>query len=194
MEDISRGLQKSRWPEIELLMQSCQDCALFEEATQAVPGLQLSNNVSIMFIGEAPGFNEDKTGKPFVGRAGILLQELLVELDAVKLGIYITNVAKHRPPNNRKPTLLEMDTCGGKFLAEEITLCEPRVIVCLGRTPAEYLLRANGLEHSGSLRGHNFIYNNTPVICTWHPAYILRQMNRYQELKDDIVKAIDIVL
>jgi DNA polymerase len=194
MEDLSREIQESGWPEIESLMQSCQDCSLFEEATQAVPGLQLSNSVSIMFVGEGPGFNEDKTGRPFVGRAGVLLQELLIELDAVKLGVYITNVVKHRPPNNRKPTVQEMSICGTKFLAEEVKLCEPKVIVCLGRTPAEYLLRASELEHSGSLRGHNFVYNNTPVICTWHPAYILRQMNRYQELKDDIVRAIDIVL
>lgn len=168
-------------------MRTCTECPLHEDAHQAVPGISTSplDNISIMFIGEGPGEEEDKTGLPFVGRAGKLFQETLVSLDLVN-NIYISNVVKHRPPKNRKPSQQEMQTCGLHFLLREIDEINPKLIVCLGRTPAEYLMKVLDISHQGSLRGLRFNFMGTPVLCTWHPAYILRREDKLPELIEDL--------
>lgn len=184
-------------------MGTCMKCELCHHATQAVPPLWLGNlyNIDVMFIGEGPGADEDQYGRPFVGRAGQLLQDVLQEVNLVD-NIYITNVVKHRPPRNRKPTEREQAICSGLFLEKEIAAVKPKHIVCLGRTPAEYLLKwcYNALP-SGSLRGKTFPLggpgtdweDTIPVLCTWHPAYILRQMDKKSELIDDINRVINYI-
>jgi len=150
----------------------------------------------LMILGEGPGADEDRLQKPFVGRSGQLLQEMLYKLNTTD-EIYITNVVKHRPTNNRKPTDSEATICSSRFLKEEIATFNPEVIVALGRTAAETLMRMAGIQKKGSLRGHAFGYQHGPktstVYCTWHPAYILRNETKEPELFEDLTKATSIL-
>ena len=187
---------------------TCEECLGSKQYPNSwgkthVPGLAINltqENPDIMLIGEAPGADEDLYGKPFVGRAGQLLQKTLVELGITK-NIYVSNIIKHRPPNNRKPTMLEMIELGNEICKEIINL-KPKTIVCLGRSPSDYMMWLAELPVSksvingkkGSLRGHQFDLNHIdgwtiPVLCTWHPAYILRVPNKLHELKEDLQKA-----
>lgn len=176
----------------------CKDCSLHEQAKQTVPGIFVGDrsHTNIMFVGEGPGADEDKEGLPFIGRAGQLLQKTLLGLGLTD-NIYISNIVKHRPPGNRKPTMEEMSTCANKALIRELLHIEPQVVVCLGRTPAEYFMNLSSVEKKGSLRGFQFDIKRddgwtAPVLCTWHPAYILRTPAKYDELKEDILKATQI--
>ncbi len=133
-------------------------------------------DAALMFIGEAPGADEDATGVPFVGRAGQKLTEMIgaMKLDRAargSRGVYITNVLKVRPPNNRTPTPEEAMHDGG-FLEEQIAIVEPKVIVTLGKPAAHFLLRTS--DSMGSLRGVWHQYQGIPVMPTYHPAYLLR--------------------
>ena len=173
---------------------TCTKCELHCNTLNSVPPLWKGDlsNIKVMFIGEGPGATEDLQGKPFVGRAGQLLQQLLYEINLVD-NIYITNVVKHRPPKNRKPTQEEMSICGNLFLEKEIEIINPKQIICLGRTAAEYLLAlaTHNEGHTpwrGSLRGKAFKYKEIDVTCTWHPAYVLRQPEKKIELKQDLLK------
>jgi len=168
-------------------MRSCKECSLHEEAIRSVPGFSTSPlaNIDCMLIGEGPGEDEDNHGLPFIGKAGQLLQQILTDIGLTE-NIYITNVVKHRPPKNRKPHKHEMKTCGLHFLLREIDEINPKKIVCLGRTSAEYLLEILELPFKGSLRGHRFMYMDIPVLCTWHPAYILRREDKLSELLEDL--------
>lgn len=135
-----------------------------------------SPDAALMFIGEAPGADEDASGVPFVGRAGQKLTEMI---SAMKLdraaegarGVYIANVLKVRPPNNRTPTPEEA-MHDGAFLEEQIAIVEPKVIVSLGKPAAHFLLRTS--DSMGSLRGVWHEYRGIPVMPTYHPAYLLR--------------------
>jgi DNA polymerase len=173
---------------------------LYENTSQAVPGLFVGDpsSTKIMLVGEAPGAEEDKLGLPFVGKAGRLLQQTLVELNLTN-NIYITNIVKHRPPGNRKPTMGEVSICASKGLVREILCIKPQLILCLGRTPSEYFMSMAdggiGITREGSLRGLTFKIEHVdgwaiPVLCTWHPAYILRTPTKLDELKTDIQQAI----
>ena len=150
-------------------------------------------NPDIMFIGEAPGADEDLYGRPFVGKSGQLLQSTLCDLD-ITSNIYVSNIIKHRPPGNRKPTMLEMIELGNE-VCKEIDDLRPKVIVCLGRSPAEYMMHLSEQEKKGTLRGHQFNLKHidgwtTPVLCAWHPSYILRNRTKLPELKEDINRAL----
>lgn len=135
-----------------------------------------SPDAALMFIGEAPGADEDASGVPFVGRAGQKLTEMIsaMQLDRAaegSRGVYIANVLKVRPPNNRTPTPEEAMQ-DGPFLEEQIRIVEPRVIVTLGKPAANYLLRTS--DSMGSLRGTWHEFDGIPVMPTYHPAYLLR--------------------
>lgn len=169
---------------------SCQSCTLYQQATQGVPGLG-STNPKVMLLGEAPGREEDLGGRPFIGRAGQLLQDIIFdELDVELDDVYVTNCVKHRPPKNRNPTKEEIMACAIHALVVEIDIVKPDMIVCLGRVPTQALALLE--EHdlpSGSLRGYTFKYEDIPVLSTWHPAYVLRRQDKRQELVDDLQKA-----
>jgi len=139
-----------------------------------------------MFVGESLGREEVRLGKPFVGDAGEILADILIDLNWLN-GIWLTNLCKCKPPGNRNPSIEEGDTCGD-FLLEEIKIIEPRGIVCLGRVATEFFLRRLNRSMSGSLRGKQFRFNSTPVLCTWHPAAHLydKSGTKKPELQTDI--------
>lgn len=125
----------------------------------------------LMFVGEAPGAEEDKRGIPFVGRAGQKLNEMIKAMGLTRESVYIANILKVRPPDNRTPTPEEAEL-DGPFLKEQIAIIQPRVIVTLGKPAAQYLLQSR--ESMSSLRGRWFEFQSIPVMPTFHPAYLLR--------------------
>jgi DNA polymerase len=127
-----------------------------------------------MFVGEAPGADEDAQGEPFVGRAGQLLNKILAAIDMKREDVYICNILKCRPPNNRTPLPEEVDLCI-PYLKKQIALIKPRLIVCLGLTAAQNLLQIN--DSLTRLRGRTLQFENTPLRVTYHPAALLRNPN-----------------
>ncbi|GAB6065025.1 uracil-DNA glycosylase family protein [Aquifex pyrophilus] len=171
----------------------CKKCDLHKSRTQVVPGD--GNPYSpLMFVGEAPGEEEDRQGKPFVGRAGQLLNRLIREvLGMERKEVYITNVCKCRPPNNRKPTPLEMRACF-PYLKKEIEVIQPKVICCLGATAGEGIL-GKSLKIT-KVRGQVFLYPFNPkikVFLTYHPAYVLRNPREEETLIKDFQKLKELI-
>ena len=137
---------------------------------------------SLLVIGEAPGADEARLGIPFVGLSGSYMREKLYSVGATRDQFYITNVVKHRPPENRDPTLEEKKICGEAFLKQEINLLKPKIILCVGRHSTLSLIQFAGLpKPKGSLRGLKFRYQGIPVLSTWHPAYVLRNKDAETE-------------
>ena len=147
----------------------CPNCELARERTQTVPG---SGPVpcDLMLIGEAPGKNEDEQGLPFVGRSGALLDQLLADIELTRDDVYITNVVKCRPPENRDPTPTEVATCGD-FLSRQIELVNPRVIVTLGKFAMARWF--SGMTIS-KIRGQAISESGRWIMPVFHPAYVLR--------------------
>jgi uracil-DNA glycosylase family 4 len=159
------------WPELKNHVRDCTACKLRAGCTQTVFGVG-DENADWLFVGEGPGADEDAQGEPFVGQAGKLLDNMLAAIQ-LKRGnnVYIANIVKCRPPNNRTPEPDEIATCL-PYLQQQIALIKPKLIVALGKTAATSLL---GREATlGSLRGTVHDYNGTPLIVTYHPAYLLR--------------------
>ncbi|HEX4068486.1 MAG TPA: uracil-DNA glycosylase [Candidatus Babeliales bacterium] len=138
----------------------------------------------LLFIGEAPGREEDKEGKPFVGRSGKLLTQILTSLGIDRKEVFITNSVKCRPPKNRKPTALESTTCKDILLINQINIIQPKVICTLGATAFESLFEKN--IKMNELHGKRVMFNNIIVIPTYHPAYILRNPKIAHFFKQDI--------
>ena len=148
---------------------TCTRCRLAEGRTQVVYGIG-DPNADLMFIGEAPGFHEDKQGEPFVGAAGQLLNQLLSEIDVTREAVYINNVILCRPPGNRDPLPDELEACK-PWLDERIAIIDPAVVVTLGNWATRYIL---GKQISISrVRGQRFPWNGRTVIPTFHPAAVL---------------------
>lgn len=146
-----------------------------------------------MIIGEAPGYWESQQGFPFVGKSGLVLQRALDEIGTRSQDIYVTNVVKHRPPNNRDPRLEELDACW-PALQKQIKLVAPKVIVCVGKVAARNLAGRSGINlPSSGLRGRQFIYQDIPVRITWHPAYVMpgRTPEKYPEFVADLASALE---
>ena len=160
-------------------------CILYEGASGYVFGE--GNPYSLLlFVGEAPGEEEDQQKRPFVGRAGRYLNQKLEEVGLKREEVYITNVVKSRPPGNRKPTPKEMQSCL-PYLKKEIEIIKPKLIVCLGSTALEGILGKNlqVTKHRGQL--FDYPYNrNIKVLLTYHPAYILRNPNAEREFVEDL--------
>lgn len=152
----------------------CQKCPLGKTRTKFVFG-DGNSEARIVFIGEAPGGEEDRTGIPFVGRAGKLLDEMLSEVGLTRRHVYICNTLKCRPPNNRDPELSEKAACR-PYLRTQLSLISPDIIVCLGRHAASELLGTD--EAMGRLRGRVFPYEGMQALVTYHPAYYLRNMTQ----------------
>jgi DNA polymerase len=163
-------------------IRDCRQCALSETRKHLVFGAG-NPNANIMFIGEAPGEQEDLKGVPFVGRAGKLLDDVLREIGISREDVFIANVLKCRPPGNRDPLPAEIEVCE-KHLHRQIELIHPTVIVALGRIAANTLLReSNQLKN---MRGITYRYHDTDLRVTYHPAAILRNMGMLDLLRDDL--------
>jgi DNA polymerase len=156
--------------EIARVVRDCTRCPLYATATNAVPG-EGHALAGVMIVGEAPGANEDATGRPFVGQAGQLLTKILSAVDLRREDVFICNVMKHRPPGNRNPTPDEVAACS-PYLVRQIELVKPKVILALGTFAAQTLL-ATKLSIS-KLRGQIHRYHGVPLIVTYHPAALLR--------------------
>jgi len=158
----------------------CRRCRLHESKTHYVPG-EGSNRPDILFIGEGPGETEDQFGRPFIGKAGQLLDKIIQKMGLKREDVFIGNVVKCRPPNNREPLKDEVETCL-PYLLRQIAILRPKVIVCLGKVALNNLL---GTSHSmGRIRGQFLSFNGTPILPTYHPAYILHKKD-----KEEISKA-----
>ena len=151
--------------------QGCMRCGLAGERTNVVFG-EGNPNADVVIVGEAPGQEEDRTGRPFVGRAGKLLDLLLLSAGFPRADVYICNVLKCRPPNNRNPLPAEVDACTSAWLHAQLEAIAPRVLIAVGKFAAQTLCAS---EASVSrLRGRIHTYRDTPLIATYHPAYLLR--------------------
>lgn len=165
----------------------CTACSLHQSRTQTVFGSG-NQQAKLMIIGEAPGFHEDQQGEPFVGRAGQLLTAMIESMGYDRSEVYIANVLKCRPPENRDPTADEVTTCT-PFLKQQIALVNPALLLAVGRIAAHYLL--NTKQSLESLRGkiHTFGEQATPLIVTYHPAYLLRSPSDKKKAYQDLVFA-----
>jgi DNA polymerase len=173
------------WPTLEAAVRRCTKCGLHKTRTQTVFGVG-NRQAQWMFIGEAPGADEDAQGEPFVGRAGQLLNAMLFALGLKREQVYIANVLKCRPPGNRDPQLDEVAHCE-PYLIRQIELIQPRLIVALGRHAAHSLLKTE--VPLARLRGQRLNYHGTPLIVTYHPAYLLRSPADKRKAWDDLCLA-----
>lgn len=164
------------------LVQSCRHCALGNTRTNAVFG-EGNPQARLMFIGEGPGGDEDRLGRPFVGRAGQLLDKMILAMQFTREEVYIANVVKCRPPGNRVPSPDEAIACIG-YLKRQIQLIQPEVIVLLGATAVSFLLgKTEGITR---LRGKWLAYEGIPVMPTFHPAFLLRQESAKRDAWNDL--------
>lgn len=181
-------------PALDADAQGCVKCGLHEGRNTVVFGVG-NPNADLMFVGEAPGADEDKQGEPFVGRAGQLLTKIIEAMNLTRDDIYIANVIKCRPPGNRNPTSDEIETCS-PYLIRQIDLIQPKVIVTLGNFAAQMLLETKtGIT---ALRGefHDFALakpesHSPAVMPTFHPAYLLRNPNAKREVWEDMQKVMN---
>ncbi|NOT81816.1 MAG: uracil-DNA glycosylase, partial [Gallionella sp.] len=158
------------WPELKSAVHSCQACALRAGCSQTVFGVG-AEKADWLFIGEAPGEEEDASGEPFVGAAGKLLENMLLALKLKRSNVYIANVIKCRPPEDRSPHVGEIAQCL-PYLQRQIALIQPKVIVALGKVASNALLGNDATL--ASLRGTPHNYQGIPLIVTYHPSYLLR--------------------
>jgi DNA polymerase len=161
------------WPELGRAVAACRACRLCERRKQAVLGVG-DPNPEWLLVGEGPGAEEDERGEPFVGQAGKLLDNMLAAVGMARgRGVYIANTVKCRPPGNRTPEVDEMAACF-PYLERQVELLRPRLILALGRPAAQTLL---GQEVKiAAARGRLFDYGGIPVVVTYHPAYLLRNL------------------
>ena len=160
----------------------CQELA--DTRTQTVFGVG-NPCAEICFVGEAPGADEDERGEPFVGRAGQLLTKIIEACRLTREDVFILNVLKCRPPNNRTPLPPEVKNCRG-YLDRQLAIIRPKYICCLGGVAAQTLLETD--RTIGQLRGKFHEYRGIPVMCTYHPAYLLRNPAAKREVWDDMKK------
>jgi uracil-DNA glycosylase len=185
------------WPELREAVASCRACSLCEKRTQTVFGVG-HPQAAWMVVGEAPGEQEDREGEPFVGAAGQLLDRMLAALQLTRAAdgevpreqrVYIANTLKCRPPGNRNPTPEELAKCE-PFLVRQIELVRPRLILAMGRFAVQALLRSE--EPIGKLRGRVHRYQGLPLIVTYHPAYLLRNLPEKAKAWDDLCLAAEV--
>jgi DNA polymerase len=169
------------WDELLRLVSVCRRCPLCAERTQTVFGAG-NRQAELMFIGEAPGRDEDAQGLPFVGAAGQLLTKMISAMQLERSEVYIANIVKCRPPRNRPPEAEEAATCL-PLLKRQIELLQPKVIVTLGATPLQFLLGKTGI---GREHGTWCEFAGIPVLPTFHPAYLLRAPEHKREAWEDL--------
>jgi uracil-DNA glycosylase len=161
----------------------CKRCALHKQGRKQIVFGVGNPTAELMFVGEAPGADEDEQGEPFVGRAGQLLNNMISAMGLKREDVYIANICKCRPPGNRTPEREECDTCG-PFLFRQIDAIQPKVVVALGAVAAKTLLRVN--DTMANLRGHWYDYRGRKLAVTYHPAYLLRDPRQKAEAWKDL--------
>ncbi|AIF68510.1 DNA polymerase [Palaeococcus pacificus DY20341] len=182
---------------LEEKIRTCKKCPLGELRTNAVPGAG-SYKTKVMFVGEAPGYWEDQKGLPFVGRAGKVLDELLESIGLRRDEVYITNIVKCRPPNNRDPTDDEIKACS-PYLDIQVDIIRPKVIVPLGRHSMSYILKKFGFtpEPISKIHGKTFeartLFGKIVIMPMYHPAVALYRPVLKEELKKDFQKMKEII-
>lgn len=170
------------WDALEADIDGCMLCRLGQWRKNIVFG-EGNRGAELMFVGEGPGAQEDRTGRPFVGDAGQLLTKMIVAMGYKREDVYIANVVKCRPPDNRNPFLDEAEICV-KFLQRQIKLINPKIIVCLGGVAVKYFLGVQtGIT---KLRGNFQEYNGIKVMPTFHPAYLLRNPGGKRDVWNDL--------
>ena len=176
------ALAQESLDEIAELVRECTLCDLCGSRTNAVPG-EGPQHARLVVVGEGPGAVEDETGRPFVGRAGELLTDILAAIELPREEVYICNVVKCRPPNNRKPQQDEIDSCV-PYLHRQLEIIGPAVILAMGGTAAETLL---GVRQSvGALRNKVHEFRGIPLVVTYHPAALLRNPHWKKPTWDDV--------
>ena len=168
---------------------SCQRCALYRNTVHGVPG-EGSPQAEVMFVGEGPGYHEDRQGRPFVGPAGAFLNELLASVGLDRGTVFITNVVKHRPPENRDPLPEEIAACS-EYLTRQIEAINPKVIVTLGRFS---MARFFPTARIGQIHGQAKLVDGRLVVCMYHPAAALHRAELKQTVIDDFKHAIPAAL
>lgn len=193
-DERSRHIATLDWPALRSAVADCQACSLCGTRTQTVFGVGLQQ-ARWMVVGEAPGEQEDLQGLPFVGPSGELLDSMLRALKLTRAvdgpeppsqRVYIANTLKCRPPRNRNPEPAELLACE-PFLIRQIALLQPRIILAMGRFAVQALLRSN--EPVGKLRGQVHTYQGVPLVVTYHPAYLLRNLADKARAWDDLCLA-----
>lgn len=174
------------WEALQLEVAACSACPLHQSRIQTVFGVG-DRRASWMVIGEAPGEQEDVQGEPFVGRAGLLLNEMLRAIGLRREQVYIANILKCRPPKNRDPQADEAAACES-FLKRQLVLVRPRIILAVGRIAAQNLLKTT--TPIGKLRGVVHDYEQIPLVVTYHPAYLLRSPLEKRKAWDDLRLAV----
>ncbi len=174
-----------QWRKLEQEVAGCQLCPLAGTRTQTVFGTG-NRNADWMLIGEAPGQSEDQQGKPFVGKAGLLLMEMLRALGLSREEVFIANILKCRPPNNRDPKAEEVAACH-PYLQRQIALIKPKIILAVGRVAAQQLLKTDA--PLGKLRGSVHYLDKIPVVVVYHPAYLLRSPLEKRKAWNDLQMA-----
>jgi uracil-DNA glycosylase family 4 len=173
------------WDSLALRVSQCQLCELYKSRTQTVFGVG-NRQAELMIIGEAPGAEEDRQGEPFVGRAGLLLNEMLKAIGLQRQQVFIANILKCRPPNNRDPKPEEAAQCSQHLLGQ-IALIQPKLILAVGRIAAQNLLKTDSAL--ARLRGtlHRHPDSGVPLVVTYHPAYLLRTPSDKRKAWEDLL-------
>ena len=183
LEGAAQGVDA--WSELQAKVRACTLCGLHRGRTQTVFGVG-RRDARLFVIGEAPGADEDRQGEPFVGRAGQLLNAMLRSIGLPRAEVYIANILKCRPPNNRDPQPDEVESCE-PFLFQQIAAIRPKVIVALGSFAAKTLLRSD--ESISRLRGRIYDFHGAQLIPTFHPSFLLRSPDRKRDAWEDLKKA-----
>jgi DNA polymerase len=173
------------WEELRACVTECTRCALAGSRTNTVFGVG-NPDADWMIIGEAPGAEEDRRGEPFVGRAGKLLDQMLLAIGQSREQVFIANILKCRPPNNRDPKPEEAAACRD-YLEQQIRLVRPRIVLAVGRVAAQNLLGSD--EPVGRMRGRPHELDGIPLVVTYHPAYLLRSPSQKRKSWSDLCLA-----
>ncbi|OYT61217.1 uracil-DNA glycosylase [Thermoplasmatales archaeon ex4484_30] len=181
--------------EVEEEIKNCRKCRLWKSRKNAVPG-EGNYNAILMFVGEAPGKTEDEQGKPFVGKAGQLLNEILKKNGIERKEIYITNVVKCRPPGNRNPLMDEIEACF-PYLKKQIEIIRPKVIATLGNFGTKVILEMYGFKSASISRIRGKIFNSplhgVKIIPTFHPAACIYNPKLVEKFEEDIEKIVNLL-
>lgn len=183
------GEVAATWAALQAEVAACRACTLHQQRTQTVFGVG-NQQAQWLVIGEAPGAEEDLQGEPFVGRAGLLLNEMLFAIAHPRETVYIANTVKCRPPNNREPYPEEAAACA-HFLRRQIALLNPRIILCVGRVAANNVLGVKPNMAAFRRRVHRYVDTNIPVVVTYHPAYLLRTPTDKAKAWEDLRFAVE---